>query len=444
MNVKDAVTLIRYFGISPVLKGLWHRVARHSGLLKRRFPLIRWDQLELRDFIDSSQGQTDWRQLLDSASFFPVRDVPEQRDTLLKLGVSADEVIKTADQIAQGKFKFFSGTQVQFDLPVNWHLNPVSRTHWPVDVHWCDVNIFDKDRGDIKLVWEISRFAWAYDLVRAQALSGDQKYADTFWELFEHWLIKNQPNQSVNWASGQECALRLMAWTFALFAFLDLPVTTNKRIEKFLLAAVIHCQRIEGFIAHAVRQKTNHAMTEATALYTVWTLFPFLDRARRWKKLGKKILESEGRRQIYQDGCYVQHSMNYHRLMLHTYLWSVRLGQLNDDEFSDTLKASLTKATQFLFQMQDADTGRVPNYGANDGALILPLNSCGYLDYRPIVQSCWQLLNHQRLYAAGPWDEDMVWLFGVDQLDSPISSNSRTSCQFPEGGYYTLRSKNMA
>ena len=32
-------------------------------------------------------------------------------------------------------------------------------------------------------------------------------------------------------------------------------------------------------------------------------------------------------------------------------------------------------------------TGEAPFYGHNDGALILPLNNCGYHDLRPVVQA---------------------------------------------------------
>jgi hypothetical protein len=91
--------------------------------------------------------------------------------------------------------------------------------------------------------------------------------------------------------------------------------------------------------------------------------------------------------------------------------------------------------------MQDGSTGRLPNYGANDGALILPLNTCDYLDYRPVIQSCWYYLKNQRLYETGPWDEDLLWLFGSDALKAETIKKSRVSSRFDIGGYYTLRSE---
>ena len=126
--------------------------------------------------------------------------------------------------------------------------------------------------------------------------------------------------------------------------------------------------------------------------------------------------------------------------MLQAYLWSLRLAELNEDSFSPELRDKLLKTTEFLYQMQDDSTGRVPNYGANDGALIVPLNSCDYLNYRPVIQSCWYLLKRERLYESGPWDEDLLWLFGPAALNVSKADKQRKSLGFSEGGYYTLRS----
>jgi asparagine synthase (glutamine-hydrolysing) len=90
--------------------------------------------------------------------------------------------------------------------------------------------------------------------------------------------------------------------------------------------------------------------------------------------------------------------------------------------------------------MQDEFSGRVSNYGSNDGALIIPLNSCDYLDYRPVLQALNYLFNKTRLYESGLWDEDLVWLFGPQALAAPRERVERSSKAYEAGGYYTLRS----
>jgi asparagine synthase (glutamine-hydrolysing) len=128
--------------------------------------------------------------------------------------------------------------------------------------------------------------------------------------------------------------------------------------------------------------------------------------------------------------------------MLHDYLWSLRLGELHGISFSEELKARVHHAGEFLFQIQDERTGAVPLYGQNDGALILPLNNCAYHDFRPAVGATHYLFKRENLFQHGRWQEDLLWLFGVDSLASPTGGAKREDFLAGDGGYYTLRSSN--
>ena len=87
--------------------------------------------------------------------------------------------------------------------------------------------------------------------------------------------------------------------------------------------------RIEKNIEFAIKAvQNNHAISEAAGLFTVGILFPFFKDSERWLYKGKKYLEQEGLKQIYDDGSYIQHSTNYHRLMLQDYTWCYRLAEL--------------------------------------------------------------------------------------------------------------------
>ena len=265
MKAADTITVLKYFGICPIIRGTWHKFAKKSGLFYLRFPISNWDNLHLSNFAAQDITIDQLRETLKQTAFFPIKDVLKHKDILTEINTGATETIQRANNLAKGKFRFFSKMDIEVPLPIQWHQSPSSDAKWPNELHWCKINCFSKDHGDIKLTWELSRFSWSFDLVRAYALTSDSKYVQLFWDLFESWLADNQPNLGVNWVSGQECALRIMAWCFALFAFIDEDVTSNQRIEKLLLAIAVHCRRIEKFISHAIRQKTNHAMTEATA-----------------------------------------------------------------------------------------------------------------------------------------------------------------------------------
>jgi asparagine synthase (glutamine-hydrolysing) len=59
--------------------------------------------------------------------------------------------------------------------------------------------------------------------------------------------------------------------------------------------------------------------------------------------------------------------------------------------------------------MLDPGSGGVPNLGANDGALILPLSSSRFEDYQPTVQAAARAFLRTAL-PSGDWDELSIWL----------------------------------
>ncbi len=52
------------------------------------------------------------------------------------------------------------------------------------------------------------------------------------------------------------------------------------------------------------------------------------------------------------------------------------------------------------------------------------------------------LLHKKRIYESGPWDEDLIWLFGAEALQAKLQHLTHHSAEFEAGGYYTLRNKN--
>jgi asparagine synthase (glutamine-hydrolysing) len=56
------------------------------------------------------------------------------------------------------------------------------------------------------------------------------------------------------------------------------------------------------------------------------------------------------------------------------------------------------------------------------------------------VQATHFLSTGQRRLETGPWDEDLLWLFGPQALEKPVNSAPRSDLVAPVGGYLTLRS----
>lgn len=93
-----------------------------------------------------------------------------------------DELIETADKAARGIIKGFSSVELDYGNPINWQMNPLTQKQCNKNDKWFRISDFDAERGDIKAVWEISRFSHFITLARAYLLTGDVKYSKAFSE----------------------------------------------------------------------------------------------------------------------------------------------------------------------------------------------------------------------------------------------------------------------
>jgi hypothetical protein len=438
--------LIKNYGFSWLVARLMYELQGRAEIQTLRFRQRHWAENELAHWLRAGipSDPTDYaayRQQHRPSFFFQAANRSVYAQTLQQVLGEAGwkALVDEADQVRRGDLDYFFARTGRPGFPPDWHRNPFTGQGTSPHAHWSHIPMFSPATGDLKFIWEPGRFASAFTLARAYWATGNDSYAETFWQLVESWASVNPPNQGAHWRCGQETALRLMAWCFALFALGDSPTTSPERLALIVGLIAVQADRIARDHAYAYLQQNNHAISEGMGLWTVGILFPELKRAEKWREAGRKILEEEAKRQIDDDGAYIQHSTNYQRLMLHDYLWAIRLGEVNGYELSPGLRDRVRQAGEFLYQLQDEASGSVPNYGANDGALILPLNSCQYSDFRPVLGGIHYLLHGTRLYQKGAWDEDLIWLFGPEALEADQADTEKRSLQARKGGYYTLR-----
>jgi hypothetical protein len=330
------------------------------------------------------------------------------------LGASAQAVVDEADELAVGRVRLFGGPLLSLQLEPGRDLR-----------HWTAYENHQVGWGveDVKFLWEPARFGWAFLLGRAYCLTGSEAYAQLFWQLTERFLEANPVNLGPNWTSGQEVALRLIALTFAFQVFSDSAQTTLERKRRLIQAVADHAARIPPTLIYARSQNNNHLISEAVGLYTAGVLLPDLPEAVRWRELGWRWLNHALQTQISGDGAYIQHSTNYHRLMLQAALWADLLCRQSGETFPRQTVEKLAAATRWLLALLDPLSGQVPNLGHNDGSYILPLAAGGYADYRPVLQAASRAFLGQSCLTPGAWDELSLWL-GLES-SQPAVSNSQ-------------------
>lgn len=437
-KLKVLLQLRRYFGWRWLVFRLSYAIKLRTGWFRRRFPPFQWSDRPLSFWLrpDVPSKPTEygaWRDRHQQPFFFDELPSPEALN-------ASRQPLNNADCILEGRWKYFAHLEYDVGMPPNWHLNPLTGQTIPCNRHWSVISDFDS--GDIKFVWEASRFSVVFPLVRAYAASRDSKYATAFWNLIADWAKNNPPHLGPNWKCGQEASFRVMAWCFGLYAFRG--QSTPDQIAQLVTMIAAHGDRIEGNIDYAQSQNNNHGVSEGVGLWTIGTLFPELKAGHRWAQIGKRVIEDEIQKQVFADGSYAQFSPNYQRVMLHDAIWALRLGELVGDRFSDQTYEKVSKSVEFLLGLLDYTSGQMPNHGANDSALILPLNDADPIDFRPALQAAHYLVHRKRIFAD--CDEDLVWLFGEEAVSNPSAAIEgpivHKPLSAPIGGYYTLREAN--
>lgn len=408
--IAQALWIAKGVGWDNVPRRLAQSLAVRSGWLRRKLAPERfqWASFPCKNVAADLRLQQ-WQQR--RARFFPTPKSHQLRE-LVSPQQWQDSVTEVCSRAIAGDYLFFSHSYEELGWPPNFNLDPVNGIHWPIGEHCLDSTRSGPPRNDIKLVWETSRCSLAFYLARQYQYSQESIWAERLWEFIEAWVDQNPVNQTVAWGCGQETAFRLMALLTATLAILDSPATSAKRLALLELLCWQSARRIDANINYAISQENNHAISEAVGLWTVGLLFPEFPESDRWRRRGQRVLESEVLRQVYDDGSYVQHSMSYHRVMLDDLCWAIQLGRINGEQLSQGLIERVGQATEWLGQFVNRDNGRVPNYGTNDGANVLPLSCCDYLDYRPTLQAAEEICGIGTDLDVGVWSEKCLWLSG--------------------------------
>lgn len=317
------------------------------------------------------------------------------------------------------------------DGPPDWFANPFSGLPQPVaSQDWWRIPDFGS--GDIKGLWEMSRFDWAVAWA-TQAAHGDRSALDRLNAWLSDWAARNPPYKGPNWKCGQEASIRVMH--LCLVAWLlgqdRMPASGLKDM------LVCHLRRVAPTMSYAIGQANNHGTSEAAALFIGGTFLAGQHpQADVWARRGRRLLEDRAQRLIAPDGSFSQYSVNYHRLMLDTYsLAEAWRRQRGLPVFSKALHRRLAAAAAWLHAVTDPRSGDAPNLGANDGAHLMPLTDAGYRDFRPSVQLALTLFDGRRAYATGPWNDTLRWL-GIPVPADLVAPPCRS---FDWGGYHVLR-----
>ncbi|MBS0525201.1 MAG: heparinase II/III-family protein [Proteobacteria bacterium] len=354
-----------------------------------------------------------------------------------------EELLTSARRIASGKLLLFSRLLVDVGNPPAWANNPLTNVAYATPFEPSHrIPFFKAAAGDIKLVWEASRFSWAPILARAHRLAPDEGFGARLVRWIEDWVRANPPYFGANWTCGQETSLRLLNLLLAA-AFLD---EDRAPTPGFVDLVRLHLRRIRITLSYAKAQDNNHGTSEAAALLIggAWLSRYSNDGAgARWHRLGRRTLVERIDRLFLGDGTFSQYSVTYQRMVLDTIAlvlwWVTRLGL---PTLPPRALDRVRRGANWLFQLVEPHTGDCPNLGANDGTLPFGWGEEPYRDFRPAVDRIALLLDGRRAFSRTAPDSSSSWLGLVDRRrdDRPVFERANLSAS--DGGIATIRSTN--
>lgn len=415
------------FGIRDGALRVGYEVGRKCGLLSRRIRAMEgWDRWSLERIAPGTTGDDLLRSRRSGGVPFFFKDARTlgSRLQFAETEVGRNQVLDQVEGILRGNLPYFGRLAFANTFPPDWFRNPATGEKVAPDRPWTTMRFASPDYGDLKFILEPSRFLFTYPLLRAYALSSQERFSEAFWQAVEAWAMHSPPMSGPLWICGQESSLRILAWSFALNALLNSAATSPERVERLAGMVAAHAWRAQQTLGYARSQRSNHLISEAVGLWTAGALFPEFKQAFAWRRLGAQLLEEAVRDQFTPEGVHLQYSFNYQRMVLQLLLWALRLSKIHGECLPGVVRDRTEAALAFTRTFVDPASGKVPNYGANDGSLILPLTNCEYGDYRPVLRLGDAVLGGSSDLGPGPWDEVAVW-FGGDAL-AGTSRNSQT------------------
>ena len=370
-----------------------------------------------------------WRNNLPPFFFYgkDISNLPKKEKEILA---------KTFQEIQNGVITFFSKTKISLGKEYDWITNPLTGFKYDIHKHWSEIQDLSKEAGDIKYIWEKARFSFLYDVIRYDYHFNDDQSAYVFQEI-EDFITKNPINQGPNYKCSQEISLRVLNWTFGLYYYKDSPNLTEALFQKIMHSIYWQIHHVYHNIHFSrICVRNNHAITETLLLYLSEKLFPFFPNVAKWSEKGKKWFEQEIEYQIYEDGTFLQFSMNYHRVVVQLLTWGIQLAKLNGDTFDKVVYDRAQKSLDFLDACIDPVSGELPNYGSNDGALFFKLTNDDYRVYRSQLDDLRSVLNGYIYYGS----KSSLW-YGIQPKQKKQATLPEIS-EFTKGGYYIIKEGN--
>jgi len=285
-------------------------------------------------------------------------------------------LLAAADGVLDGRWEVFGVTRTDMAPAPDWFLDAGRGERAPESGYCFDIDI---RRGStpplLKPVWELSRHHHTTVLAAAYHVTEDERYAIAAAEQLRSWWAANPPLTGVNWTSGIEVGLRLVAWVW-IRRLLD---TWPDAFGLFDANPVFHAQlraHQEYLAAFPSRGSSanNHLLAEVVGQFVAGCAFPYFEATDGWRDEAAEVLARELPNQTFPCGLNRELATAYHAFVLELGLAAALEGEVSDHSLSPTVWACLERMTDAAAAMVDGRL-RPPRQGDDDEGRALLLDA---------------------------------------------------------------------
>lgn len=281
-------------------------------------------------------------------------------------------------EIRAGHWRLFGHLPVQVDDPPRWQKDSINGRDYATLTPAARLDHRQlHGGGDIKVVWELSRWYQVVRLAQAGYVLGDEQAAATAVRWLEDWVRQNPPFRGYNWTSALETAIRLIQ-----FAWIDGLLSEGGALgmgaEPKFASALLRLREaiVPPHVHHAWHYRSfgssanNHLLGELAGLIVAGVRWPGTRRyGARLTRL-RRLFEREVLAQFAEDGGNREQALHYHLFALefchHARLALSAAGM----ELGAPVLERLALAHEFFRTVHQR--GESWDYGDSDDAVVTP------------------------------------------------------------------------
>ncbi|MCG9761960.1 heparinase, partial [Pseudoalteromonas sp. Isolate6] len=191
------------------------------------------------------------------------------------------------------------------------------------------------DKTDVKNVWELSRLQHLVTVSKAYVITLDEKFYKFVRESIVSWITSNPYGYSVNWTCNMEVAIRVVN-VILCYELLKERIYKDNEFEIIIKTMVYyHCKHISENLENYSELRNNHYLANLMGLLISSKFLEEKNKSyyEKLQKFAKFEMQNEIDKQIYDDGVTYEVSTGYQKLVYEILLFSIVLGETEENKF---------------------------------------------------------------------------------------------------------------